>query len=76
MIHYSWDGFSQRIIICDACGRNIADPAEVRLLREMGALPEEPPCHVHAHCVEPFLAHQRGRWEPFLLSSSTAAWFI
>ena len=76
MIQYSWNGSLQRIFLCDVCGREIADSAEVRLLREAGALPEEPPCYVHADCFEPFIARQGGRWEPFLLSSSTAAWFI
>ena len=76
MITYHWNGSLQRRFICDACGREIADPAEVRLVREAGALPEEPPSHVHAHCFLLFTARRVGRWEPFLLSSPTAAWFI
>ena len=76
MIQYHWNGSLQRRFICDACGREIADRAEVRLLREAGALPEEPPCYVHAACFGPFLALHTGRWDAFLLSSPTAAWFI
>ena len=76
MIQYRWNGSMQRVFVCDACGREIDDLADVRLLREVGALPEEPSCYVHADCAKPFIAKRRGRWEPFLLSSSTAAWCI
>ena len=76
MIVYRWNGTMERIFICDACGREIADRADVRVLREEGALPEEKPSYLHADCFEPFLLEQDSSWEPSLLSSSTAAWFI
>ena len=43
---------------------------------EAGALPEEQPSYIHAHCYLLFTARRAARWEPFLLSSPTAAWFI
>ena len=67
---------STRTFTCDACGRAIADVADVRLLREVDALPEEPSRYVHADCLRPFAQARPGRWQPFLLSSSTAAWCI
>ena len=76
MIEYGWNGSTRRIFICDACGKKIADPADVRLLRQAGALPEERPCYTHADCYEAFVARRGGGWQPFLLSSRTAAWFI
>lgn len=76
MIEYGGNGSTRRIFICDACGRKITDPADVRLLREAGALPEERPCHTHAGCYEAFVARHGGGWQLFLLSSKTAAWFI
>ena len=76
MIEYHWNTSLERRFICDACGRKIADPAEVRLLRDAGALPEEPPRYIHAHCLLLFTARRTGQWQPFLLSSQTAAWFI
>lgn len=76
MIHYRWNNTMHRIYICDACGQAIQDPADVRLLCEEGALPEEPPTYLHADCFEPFLRCHEGLWDPHLLSSSAAAWFI
>ena len=76
MMYYRWNNTMQRIYICDACGRAIKDPADVRLLCEEGALPEEPPIYLHADCFESFLLGHKGLWIPHLLSSSTAAWLI
>ena len=76
MIRYQWNGHLQRCFICDACGGEITDPSQVRLLREAGALPEEPPSYVHVKCVPHFLEEHEGLWQTFLLSSPTAAWYI
>ena len=76
MIRYQWNDTMHRIYTCDLCGQVIKDPADVRLLREEGALPEETPTYLHADCYKLFLLCHSGLWNSHLLSSSTAAWFI
>lgn len=76
MIKYHWNGHMQRIFVCDACGRETTDSPSMRLLREVGALPEEPSFYVHVHCIARFIDAHGGCWEQFTLSSETASWYI
>jgi hypothetical protein len=42
MIEYRWEPRMGHVFTCDVCKREIQDDEQVRLLRAMAALPEEP----------------------------------
>lgn len=64
------------VFTCDVCKREIQDDEQVRLLRAMAALPEEPTYAAHARCLERFQEESEDQWEVFELSDPLAAWAI
>ena len=68
------DTADQRTFICDVSGEQIAEEREVRLLRPVGAPPEDPTLyHVHETHVETFLKQHPGRWEQHRIPSLVAS---
>ena len=68
----------ERVFICDACDAEIDDWKEVRLLRDMYLLPEDPTVYyVHRRCARNFAAKQgRGSWKRYRLTTPEASWFL
>ena len=68
----------EQVFICDACNREIEDRTEVRLLRNMYFLPEDPTVYyVHRRCAQNFVAEQGGgSWKRYRLTTREASWFL
>jgi hypothetical protein len=69
---------SRRVVMCDACGKEIRQRQEVRILRATDAIPEDPTIfEVHEVCVEPFIeSHDDETWHEVEPNSPDAAWFM
>ena len=68
----------EQVFICDACDTEIEDWEEVRLLRDVYLLPEDPTVYyVHRRCARDFVAeHTRGSWKRYRLAAVEASWFL
>jgi hypothetical protein len=69
---------ARRIIVCDACGKDIIGTANMRILRAGDAVPEDPTIfEVHAECTRVFIGRNGSqKWQIMSSDSGAASWFL